>query len=134
VPIRTAWIDNRARRVEYGTGSGVTWESSAHAEYDETRAKAGVLTDAWPPFRLIETMRADNGVVQRLDRHVRRAADSAAYFDFAFDVSRARRIQADAARALHHQTGPSHTNARRRRRAAHQGHHAGADTVTTRRR
>jgi len=86
VAIRTVVQDTRTGTAEYGVGGGITWDSSAAAEYDEVVAKARVLTVRRPPFRLFETMRADPGEpVRNLDRHLDRLMGSASYFGFAGD-------------------------------------------------
>ncbi|HSJ23866.1 MAG TPA: aminodeoxychorismate synthase component I [Longimicrobiales bacterium] len=82
VAIRTVTMDTRRGTATYGTGGGITWDSRADAEYDEAVAKAGLLTETLPPFRLLETMRMDSGVIVRLDRHLQRLRDSAAYWQF----------------------------------------------------
>ena len=86
VAIRTAVHDTASGVIEYGVGGGITWDSLAESEYDEVVAKARVLTARRPPFRLLETLRHDPGVgYRRLDEHLRRLADSADHFGFAFD-------------------------------------------------
>ncbi len=72
-------------RGTMGTGSGVVWDSNPSAEYEECKLKARFLTDPpsnEPPFRLIETMRAEGGRVPLWNRHWERLASSAAYFGF----------------------------------------------------
>lgn len=83
VPIRTVWIDWAARRATYGTGAGITFDSDAHAEYAEVRAKAAVLEEAWPDFELLETMRIERGRIVRRERHIHRLLASARYFGIA---------------------------------------------------
>ena len=56
VAIRTLVVDRVAGRSEYGVGGGIVWDSSAAAEIAEARAKAQVLLEAAPRFRLLETM------------------------------------------------------------------------------
>ncbi len=86
VPIRTVVLDAESRTAEYGVGGGITWDSSAQAEYDETVAKAGVLTARRPRFELYETLRHDPGEgFRHLGRHLTRLRDSSAYFGFAID-------------------------------------------------
>jgi para-aminobenzoate synthetase/4-amino-4-deoxychorismate lyase len=79
-------VDTVSGTAEYGVGGGITWDSEAEAEYEETVAKARVLTARRPGFELLETMRhvLDEGV-QHLDLHLRRLADSADYFGFRYD-------------------------------------------------
>ncbi|MGZ8630268.1 MAG: aminodeoxychorismate synthase component I [Actinomycetota bacterium] len=86
VPIRTVVLDAETHTAEYGVGGGITWDSSAQAEYDETVAKAGVLTARRPRFELYETLRNDPGEgLRHLDRHLTRLRESSAYFGFAID-------------------------------------------------
>ncbi|MEO5510591.1 MAG: aminodeoxychorismate synthase component I [Longimicrobiales bacterium] len=86
VPIRTVWIDKSSGTATYGTGSGVTADSDAGAELEELRAKAAVLRPPAPAFELLETMRAEGGIILRRERHMRRLHDSARYFGFAVDA------------------------------------------------
>jgi para-aminobenzoate synthetase / 4-amino-4-deoxychorismate lyase len=86
VAIRTAVLDAETRAVEYGVGGGITWDSSAVAEYAETVAKAAVLTARRPPLRLIETLAHEPGAgYRRLEEHIARLRASAAYLGFACD-------------------------------------------------
>ncbi|HSJ08638.1 MAG TPA: aminodeoxychorismate synthase component I [Longimicrobiales bacterium] len=82
VAIRTVVLDRVRHTAVYGSGGGITWDSVADAEYDEVIAKAALLTESIPPFALLETLRADDGVIARLERHLRRLGESAAYWDF----------------------------------------------------
>jgi para-aminobenzoate synthetase/4-amino-4-deoxychorismate lyase len=103
VAIRTIVIDHAAATASYGVGGGITWDSHAHAEYDEALAKAALLHDRVPEFRLLETLRLDDGTYPRFEHHLRRLADSAEYWDFCPTVvERARHAlerEADAAAA-----------------------------------
>ncbi len=93
VAIRTVVLDAESGAAEYGVGGGITFDSSAENEFDETVAKARVLTARRPPFELFETMRRDPGEpVRRLEEHVSRLRDSAAYFGFAFDEDEVRAL------------------------------------------
>lgn len=93
VAIRTLVLNKG--RAELGIGSGVTIESDAQAEYEECRLKAGFLFKPFkqmPDFQLLETMlwqprdmlKAGEPLAGYLllQRHLRRMADSAHYFDF----------------------------------------------------
>lgn len=84
VAIRTAVVEVSTGTCEYGVGGGITWDSVAADEYAEAVSKASFLRPL-PPFDLIETMRLEGGVVVRGDRHLRRLASSAAYFDIPLD-------------------------------------------------
>jgi len=97
VAIRTAVQDAATGLTAYGVGGGITWDSSAGAEYDETVAKARVLTHRRPSFRLFETMIAPAGEpVRHLDRHLARILASADYFGFEADEDDLRRAVAEA--------------------------------------
>jgi para-aminobenzoate synthetase/4-amino-4-deoxychorismate lyase len=89
VAIRTMVVDVERGCAEYGIGGGITWDSTARAEYAEARSKAACLVPQ-PRFDLLETLRLDAGVYARLDRHLSRMAASAAYFDRPFDAGRVR--------------------------------------------
>lgn len=84
VAIRTAVVDRRRSRIEFGIGSGIVWDSDARAEYDECLLKGSVLGHRPERFELLETMRwtADAGF-HLLDRHLERLQQSAEYFGYA---------------------------------------------------
>lgn len=99
VGIRTAVIDRRRGRLEYGVGSGVTWDSRPGREHAECLAKAAVLSAlAAPQLRLLETLRSTpSGGPLRLGRHLARLAESAARLGFALPDDLAPRILSAAA-------------------------------------
>ncbi|MCI0570843.1 MAG: aminodeoxychorismate synthase component I [Myxococcaceae bacterium] len=80
VAIRTVWLDAETGLAEYGTGGGITWDSTAADEYEEALAKAQVLTEQWPDFSLLETLRLEAGAYALRGRHLARLASSARYF------------------------------------------------------
>lgn len=83
VAIRTAFIDKKAGAAEYGAGGGIVADSSADSEWRECRSKAAILSPPEPPY-LIETMRAEDGKIALLPRHLARMAKSARWFGFRF--------------------------------------------------
>jgi para-aminobenzoate synthetase/4-amino-4-deoxychorismate lyase len=87
VPIRTAVIDGGGRLV-YGSGAGITWSSDAIEEDAEVDAKARVLTDPWPAFDLLDTLRVDAAGVRHQRAHLDRLTASAAWFGIPFDPAR----------------------------------------------
>src|SRR5205085_11095893 len=92
VGIRTVVLDTRTRTAEYGVGGGITFDSSAAGEYQETLTKARVLGTRRPSFELYETMRHDPVEGFRdLDWHLERLRGSARYFGFDHDESVIRR-------------------------------------------
>lgn len=103
VAIRTAWIDRRTGKGTYGTGGGIVWDSDADAEYAECLDKARVLSSGRPrrDFSLLESLlwTPDEGWFLG-EEHLRRMAESAAYFDFAFDRAAAARELDRFARTL----------------------------------
>ncbi|MEP7059482.1 MAG: aminodeoxychorismate synthase component I [Actinomycetota bacterium] len=97
VAIRTVLVDGETRAAEYGVGGGITWDSSAGAEYEETVAKARVLTQRRPPFDLLETMRRDPGrPIHELGEHLERLSGSADYFGYRLDLEALRKGLAEA--------------------------------------
>jgi len=86
VAIRTVVQDGRSGTAVYGVGGGITWDSRAAAEYDETVAKARVLTARRPPVRLLETLAHEPGTgYRRLEEHLERLRASSAYLGMALD-------------------------------------------------
>jgi para-aminobenzoate synthetase/4-amino-4-deoxychorismate lyase len=101
VAIRTLVVDRRRGQAEYGTGSGIVWDSRAGAELAECRTKTLVLGGAPPPFRLLETLAWVPGEgLLLLEWHLRRLAASADYFGFACDPDDLRARLAAATRGL----------------------------------
>ncbi len=91
VAIRTALIDRERGEMEYGVGSGITWDSVWKSEYDECFAKAGAVTKRPQSFEVFETMLWESGKGYFLeDRHLRRLQESCAYFGWGFDEARVR--------------------------------------------
>ncbi len=97
VAIRTVVVDRVTGDAVYGTGGGITWDSTASSEHAELMDKAAILDLEREEFSLIETMgfRPFEGV-RNLAAHLARVEASAAYFGFAFDPSRVRRVLHDA--------------------------------------
>ena len=85
VAIRTALINNRTGEAEYGTGGGITWDSTVDEEYEETLVKTKILTEIRPDFDLLETLlwTPEEGFFL-LGRHLNRMGKSADYFDYPF--------------------------------------------------
>lgn len=95
VAIRTAVLERSSGVMEYGIGGGIVWDSDAESEYDEALSKAEILArrSLVPQrscFQLLETMLWENGQIFLLERHLKRLAESAAYFDFECDVEKVR--------------------------------------------
>lgn len=96
VAIRTVLMDQHTGVALYGTGGGITYDSTARGEYREAVLKAEVLARRSADFRLLETFRWDpEGSLpeegfRRLDLHLERLADSARYFDVPFDPAEVR--------------------------------------------
>jgi para-aminobenzoate synthetase / 4-amino-4-deoxychorismate lyase len=91
VAIRTVTVDTATTTAEYGVGGGITWDSDARAEFEETVAKSRVLTARRSDFELLETMRFDPSEgVRHLDRHLGRLAASSEFFGFRVDETAAR--------------------------------------------
>jgi para-aminobenzoate synthetase/4-amino-4-deoxychorismate lyase len=90
VAIRTAVVDRKSGRVEYGIGGGIVWDSNPEQEYEEAMSKAAILTRKMPEFKLLETMLLDDGEIFLLERHLKRLAESAEYFDVKIDLNEIR--------------------------------------------
>ena len=98
VAIRTVVVDGETGTAEYGVGGGITWDSRPEHEYDETVAKARVLTTRRPRFDLFESLRHEPGSgYARVEEHLARLRGSAAYFGFDHDEGRVREALVAAA-------------------------------------
>jgi len=90
VAIRTAVVDISRRRVEFGIGSGVVWDSDVATEYEECLLKGSVIGQVPVRFELLETMRwTPEGGFFLCERHFDRLRESADYFDFVFNAETA---------------------------------------------
>lgn len=93
--------------MEYGTGGGITWDSTAEDEYEECLVKARVLATPRPDFQLLETLRWKPTIgYVFLKEHMQRLADSASYFGFPVDLPEVRSTLAALAASFilpHHQ-------------------------------
>ncbi|WP_263409195.1 aminodeoxychorismate synthase component I [Terriglobus tenax] len=83
VAIRTITLQDGTANM--GVGAGITYDSDAAAEYEETRLKGSFLQQDSQPFQLIETMLWDGNRVHFLTEHLARLQQSAEYFGFRFD-------------------------------------------------
>ncbi len=92
VAIRTILVDRETGVAEYGVGSGITWESRADAEVEESRLKSAVLSAPAGRSSLFETLRLECGHYSRLDRHLARIIASAAYYGISTDAARLRAL------------------------------------------
>jgi len=85
VAIRTLLFDAQTNSLAMGVGSAVTWDSDASSEYAECLGKGEFINRQNHDFRLIESLRLENGVYALLDRHIARLTASAGYFGFICD-------------------------------------------------
>jgi para-aminobenzoate synthetase/4-amino-4-deoxychorismate lyase len=82
VAIRTLVLDNHTREATFGVGGGITYDSTARAEYEECLLKARFLNQRWPEFQLLETILLEEGEFFLLERHIERLKAAARYFNF----------------------------------------------------
>jgi para-aminobenzoate synthetase/4-amino-4-deoxychorismate lyase len=94
VAIRTVVIDSKTGEAVYGTGGGVTWDSTPGGEYAEALEKSKLLTEDAPDFKLLETMRHDESGFHLLEEHLARLEGSADYFDIPVNVPEVREVLA----------------------------------------
>lgn len=91
VAIRTVLVDRDRSRAIYGTGGGITYDSTAGNEYAEALLKTEVLERRTADLQLIETMRWEPTVgFARLAGHLSRLSTSAWYFDVPVDPAEVR--------------------------------------------
>lgn len=93
VGIRTVLIDRRRGVARYGTGGGVTYNSTVDGEFAEAMLKTAVLRPRRVDLALLETMLwSPAGGFRNIDRHLDRLFEAMEYFD----------VPSDATRVLHH--------------------------------
>lgn len=91
VAIRTVLTDRDRGEAIYGTGGGITFDSTAAGEFQEAVLKVAVLGRKSAAFELMETIRFTPGEgLFLLDRHLQRLEQSAAYFDIPVDPAEVR--------------------------------------------
>jgi para-aminobenzoate synthetase/4-amino-4-deoxychorismate lyase len=88
VPIRTVLA--RDNHLWAGTGSGITWDATPEAEWQEWRHKQTYLQRASQGFQLLETLALQDGGLPMMDAHLARMAASAAHFGMKWDAAAAR--------------------------------------------
>ena len=102
VAIRTLEIEPD-RRAKLGIGSGIVIDADPEREYAECLLKAKFLTGYDPGFKLIETMRLEDGTYPLLILHLERLEKSAGALGFACEIQP---IRAELSKqALENRTG-----------------------------
>ena len=92
VAIRTLLINSHEKKLTYGTGSGVVWDSQAEKEFAECQTKTKIVRKLAQSFDLLETMRwCPSDGFALLDYHLTRLEKSAMHFLFQFDRQAIRR-------------------------------------------
>ena len=92
IPIRTILLNKLTQNGEVGLGSGITWDSNAKSEFEETKLKSEFLVNKAQYFELIETMLIENGEIFLLENHINRLKQSSEYFLFYLDELKLRKI------------------------------------------
>ncbi|MFZ2308220.1 MAG: aminodeoxychorismate synthase component I [Rhodoferax sp.] len=100
VPIRTAVV--RGDSIRAATGSGITFDSTPEAEWQEWRHKQAFLNRASQAFEILETLALRDGVLQHLPQHLARMQASATHFGFAWHPNAVQQALTDLCR-LHPQ-------------------------------
>jgi para-aminobenzoate synthetase/4-amino-4-deoxychorismate lyase len=88
VAIRTVTL--RGKHASCGIGSGITFDATAHAEWQEWQHKRGFLDRASTTFELLETLRLEHGVFINLIAHLARFERAASHFGYPFDEAHIR--------------------------------------------
>jgi len=99
VAIRTLLLDRQRGLAEYGVGGGITADSTAAGEWEETRIKSLICRSRLPDFSLLETLLwAPEAGFLYLAEHLRRLLGSAGYFAYSCTEAQVRQAL-DAAAA-----------------------------------
>ncbi|SFM39614.1 para-aminobenzoate synthetase / 4-amino-4-deoxychorismate lyase [Gracilibacillus orientalis] len=86
VPIRT--VNVNGNNAIYGTGGGITWDSTSFNEYHELNQKAEILHQKRKVVSLLESMKLDNGYYPLMSYHLQRLKHSSQYFGYPFHEER----------------------------------------------
>ncbi len=99
VPIRTVTMggDVPPLSVYCGIGSGITIDAQAGQEHQEWLNKQRFLDRAAQPFKLLESLRLEDGRIWLIDEHLERLQHSASELNFTLDIAAVRH-------ALHRET------------------------------
>jgi para-aminobenzoate synthetase/4-amino-4-deoxychorismate lyase len=91
VAIRTVLVNKSENVAEYGVGGGIVWDSLETNEYEECCTKAKILSRQQPQFSLLESIlwTPEKGYFL-IDLHLKRLQESAAYFNFTFNLEKIR--------------------------------------------
>lgn len=86
VAIRSVLINKEKRTAEFGTGSGIVWDSKGEKEYFECYLKTKIVTAPLQEMKLVETIlwTKEEGYFL-LELHLERAKQSAEYFSYPFN-------------------------------------------------
>ena len=84
VGIRTVEVSRNTGKACYGVGGGIVADSKPDEEYDELLSKASTIAPD-KHFKLLETLRLEDGMVLRQNRHLARLQRAAARFGFPLD-------------------------------------------------
>lgn len=91
VPIRTVWLNSQTNKANYGAGGAITENSNSQEEYEEVLTKTNILHWDYPAFKLLETIRLEEGKIFLLEKHLERLQASADYFSIPVDVAAIRK-------------------------------------------
>lgn len=86
VAIRTLHKPSQSPYYQLGIGGGITWESKANLEFEESKLKSLFILPNIE-FYLVETMKVQNGFIFDFHQHLQRLKKTADYFGFTFDES-----------------------------------------------
>jgi len=84
VPIRILQRHAGDKYYIFNSGGAVVWDSSAVDEWEETKTK-GEFLNVLPEFKLVETMKSENGKILFFKEHINRLKKSAKELGFKFD-------------------------------------------------
>ncbi|MGH9881589.1 MAG: chorismate-binding protein, partial [Pyrinomonadaceae bacterium] len=84
VAIRTIILDSATSKATFGVGAGITFDSNAESEYEESLLKSAFLESRVSRFSLLESILLEEGDFFLLGPHLSRLTSSAAFFGFRF--------------------------------------------------
>lgn len=96
VAIRTILTDKKRGTHYYGVGGGITWDSEAEDEYQETVHKSEILKRERLDFELFTTGLVEVGVLRDKEAHLARLKEACLYYGYPYLEEKLKKVLKEA--------------------------------------